>query len=41
MIKIENVEIFGWQAAIRGMRNPLNSWEKSDSSESEIGGTEK
>ena len=31
MIKIENVEIFGWQAAIRGMRNPLNSWEKSDS----------
>ena len=41
MIKIENVEIFGWQAAIRGMRNPLNSWEKSDSFESEIGGTEK
>lgn len=37
MIKIENVEIFGWQAAIRGMRNPLNSWEKSDSFESEIG----
>ena len=31
MIKIENVEIFGWQAAIRGMRNPLNSWDKSDS----------
>ena len=25
MIKIENVEIFGWQAAIRGMRNPLNN----------------
>ena len=41
MIKIENVEIFGWQAAIRGMRNPLNSWEKSDSFESEIGETEK
>ena len=37
MIKIENVEIFGWQAAIRGMRNSLNSWEKSDSFESEIG----
>ena len=31
MIKIENTEIVGWQAAIRGMRNPMNSWEKSDS----------
>lgn len=31
MIKIENVETMGWRAAIRGMRNPLNSWEKSDS----------
>ncbi len=31
MIKIENVEIMGWRAAIRGMRNPLNSLEKSDS----------
>lgn len=31
MIKIEETEIFGWEAAIRGMRNPLNSWEKSDS----------
>ena len=31
MIKIENTEIVGWEAAIRGMRNPLNSWEKSDS----------
>lgn len=31
MIKIENVEIFGWDAAVRGMRNPLNSWDKSDS----------
>lgn len=31
MIKIENVEIYGWEAAIRGMRNPLNSWDKSDS----------
>lgn len=30
-IKIENVEIIGWEAAIRGMRNPMNSWEKSDS----------
>ena len=31
MLKIENVEVMGWNAAIRGMRNPKNSWEKSDS----------
>ena len=31
MIKIENTETFGWEAAIRGMRNPMNSWDKSDS----------
>ncbi len=31
MIKIENVEVYGWEAAIRGMRNPLNSWANSDS----------
>lgn len=31
MIKIENEEVMGWEAAIRGMRNPMNSWEKSDS----------
>lgn len=31
MIKIENVEVTGWETAIRGMRNPMNSWEKSDS----------
>lgn len=31
MIKLENVETMGWEAAIRGMRNPMNSWEKSDS----------
>ena len=31
MIKIERAEIFGWEAAIRGMRNPMNSWDKSDS----------
>lgn len=30
MIKIEYVEVMGWEAAIRGMRNPMNSWEKSD-----------
>lgn len=31
MIRIENVETYGWEAAIRGMRNPKNSWNKSDS----------
>lgn len=31
MLKIENTEVVGWEAAIRGMRNPKNSWEKSDS----------
>jgi hypothetical protein len=31
MLKIENVEVTGWEAAIRGMRNPMNSWELSDS----------
>ncbi len=31
MIKFENTEVVGWEHAIRGMRNPMNSWEKSDS----------
>lgn len=31
MIKIEETEVFGWRGAIRGMRNPMNSWDKSDS----------
>ena len=31
MIKLENYEVVGWEHAIRGMRNPMNSWEKSDS----------
>ena len=31
MLKIENYEVVGWEHAIRGMRNPMNSWEKSDS----------
>ena len=30
MIKFEKTEVVGWEAAIRGMRNPMNSWEKSD-----------
>lgn len=33
MIKLENYEVVGWEHAIRGMRNPKNSWEKSDSFE--------
>lgn len=31
MIKVENIETYGFGAAIRGMRNPMNSWDKSDS----------
>ena len=31
MIKLEKTEVVGWEAAIRGMRNPMNSWDKSDS----------
>ena len=31
MIKLENTDVYGFEAAIRGMRNPWNSWEKSDS----------
>ena len=31
MLTIENAETFGWEAAIRGMRSPKNSWDKSDS----------
>lgn len=31
MIKIENFEVMGWNHVIRGMRNPMNSWDKSDS----------
>ena len=31
MIKIENTDVMGWEHVIRGMRNPKNSWEKSDS----------
>lgn len=33
MIKIEKTDVFGWEAAIRGLRNPLNSWDNSDSCE--------
>ena len=31
MIKIEDVDVYGWEAAIRGARNPMNSWDRMDS----------
>ena len=31
MLKVEKTETYGWEAAIRGMRNPMNSWDASDS----------
>ena len=31
MIRLENAEVIGWEHAVRGMRNPMNSWAKSDS----------
>lgn len=34
MINIEETKTYGWEAAIRGMRNPMNSWDKSDTHES-------
>lgn len=37
MIKFENTEVVGWKHAIRGMRNPMNSWEKSDTEWYSIG----
>ena len=33
MIKLEHTDVYGFEAAIRGMRNPMNSWDKSDSFE--------
>ena len=30
MIKIENIDVYGWDAAIRGARNPMNSWDRMD-----------
>lgn len=40
MLKIENTEILGWEHAIRGMRNPMNSWDKSDSIFAHVGDDE-
>lgn len=36
MIKLENYEVMGWEHAVRGMRNPMNSWAKSDSTFKEV-----
>ena len=36
MIKVENVDVWGFEHAVRGMRNPLNSWNKSDSYQSDF-----
>lgn len=33
MIKVENIDVWGFEHAVRGMRNPMNSWDKSDSEE--------
>lgn len=40
MLKVENIEVWGFEHAIRGMRNPLNSWAKSDSYKTHIEDTE-
>ena len=37
MIAIENVQVVGWEAALRGMRNPMNSWDRADSQFEESG----
>ena len=37
MIKVEKFTTYGWESAVRGMRNPMNSWAKSDSEGSNIG----
>lgn len=37
VIKIEHTEVFGWEAATRGMRNPMNSWDKLDSQWKDVG----
>ena len=37
MIKLEKTDVYGWEAAIRGMRNPMNSWHRSDSKWDDFG----
>lgn len=36
MLTVENVQTYGWESAIRGMRNPMNSWSQSDSKQLSI-----
>lgn len=38
MIKLEHTDVYGWEAAVRGMRNPMNSWAKSDTEYCDRGG---
>lgn len=38
MIAIENVDVYGWESAIRGARNPMNSWDKADTQYYDEGG---
>ena len=33
MIKVENIEVFNFEGAFRGLRNPMNSWDKGDTKE--------
>ena len=37
MLKVENLRTFNWEGALRGLRNPMNSWAKSDSTFDENG----
>ena len=37
MIIVDEIEVYGFKSAIRGMRNPLNSWNRSDSTDTEVG----
>lgn len=37
MLKVENIQTFGFEGAMRGMRNPLNSWKKGDTIEQKVG----
>ena len=37
MLKVEHLEVWGFEHAVRGMRNPMNSWNKSDSVHDHVG----
>lgn len=41
MIKVENIEVFNLEGAIRGMRNPMSSWDKSDTTTNKLGENDK